>query len=171
MKRCEIKMNIDITKVMQLDSSVCVKPVSDREKVAFREKIQAWEENEKKVAFREEIQAWEENEKEGDKPTFEQGYFSGFEIWKFVIFNAIQQVFPTADRRKLEYIKAVYEIINDAVDLDCDVVIMPEDKKNFIRSCFAKADKWETAPAIIELVCIVGKTIDQATDLVDIVQS
>ena len=152
MKEYHFNMNIDLKRAIELDPSITAIPLTPDQKEEFRQ----------------EMIAWEKAGKKGERPLRETKHHSSAEMWRFVVLNSFTQVQATGNRRMMAKLRNLHLDIQTAVDAGENVFKATEEQKNFIRSCFDRADKWENSEVIAELVYLIGESIDAVEEVVKI---
>jgi len=153
MKGYKIDLNIDITEATKLDPSIAMIPLTAEEKGEYREKLDMWEKGGKK----------------GERPVFDVKYFSAAEVCRIVILDAITQVYPTGNAQLLKSVRDIDAGLSSAILNDGGVLKTSQEVRNLIRSCFARAEKWDNTSAAVR--CLVGqvkKVVDESTEFVEI---
>lgn len=117
-------MNIDLN-LEEVDPRALEKQPSDEEKKAYNEAMAEWV----------------KNKNQGPQPELVREYYTGPEVFENFVLNAMQNVYPHAEKIVLFRCGKIHDAIKEAIVSTHHNMVIEEDDLKFLRKCIDKC-KW-----------------------------
>lgn len=150
MKAVKLDLNLDVEKVKE---KFLLKEPSGEQRIERQKKLKDWAEL--------------PPEQRGQRPDIEEGYMTTAEFFVETIGGAIRQAHPNGNVQVLRRTTKILSDLKGAIESEekKGVAILELDDYKYIKSAFAKADKWINDADNAEVLMLCYKHIEDAEEI------